>query len=154
MKVNKIRFTGFISTFLLISNTWANDLTGTWKTIDDKSGSAGANVLIYKNNDGTYAGKIEKIYDLPNGAKPKVGKCTVCKGELKDKPIIGLRILSNFVENTQNKNEYIHGQVVDSETGNTYKGKIKIHPNGKKITLRGYIGVSVLGRSQTWIKID
>lgn len=143
-----------ITSLLYIPNSWADDLTGKWKTIDDKSGFPRAIINISKNTNASYDGKIEKIYTLPNGTEPLVDKCVHCKGGLKDKPMIGLNILSNFILNEKKPNEYINGQVIDPITGNTYKGKIKMNPNGKKITLRGYIGTSLLGRSQIWIRMD
>ncbi|WP_224965501.1 DUF2147 domain-containing protein [Acinetobacter guillouiae] len=68
--------------------------------------------------------------------------------------MIGLKILYNFSENPKNPNEFINGEVVDPANGNIYKGKIKINSTGRKMTLRGYIGSSVFGRSQIWIKVD
>lgn len=68
--------------------------------------------------------------------------------------MIGLNILSNFIINSKVKNEYINGQILDPASGNIYKGKITMSSNGKKIILRGYIGISLLGRSQTWIRAD
>ncbi|MCY6411924.1 DUF2147 domain-containing protein [Acinetobacter sp. VNH17] len=147
----------FITIFFLIpclfmSHAWADDIVGKWKAINDRTGVHEANILIYQNNDGSYDGKIEKIYDLPNGTPQKVEKCTQCAGELKDQPLIGLRILSHFTKHPKNPNEYVNGLVVDPETGKTYKGTIRMSPNGKKMTLNGYVGISLLGRTQTWIK--
>lgn len=65
----------------------------------------------------------------------------------------GLQILSNFIKNPKNSNKYINGTVVDPESGKTYKGTIRLSSNGRKITLNGYVGISLLGRTQTWIKI-
>ncbi|MGJ8757659.1 DUF2147 domain-containing protein [Acinetobacter sp. HC8-3S] len=47
----------------------------------------------------------------------------------------------------------MNGTVVDPESGKTYKGTIRLSSNGRKITLNGYLGISLLGRTQTWIKI-
>ena len=156
------RLTKFRNNFLIlfflflicISNTWASDIVGKWKTIDDKTGTPRAVVNINKNSDNSYSGKIEKIYNLPNGSVPKFDKCINCKGDLNNKPMIGLNILSNFIINSKVKNEYINGQILDPASGNIYKGKITMSSNGKKIILRGYIGISLLGRSQTWIRAD
>ncbi|WHA53452.1 MULTISPECIES: DUF2147 domain-containing protein [Acinetobacter calcoaceticus/baumannii complex] len=156
-KLTKFRNTFLILFFLFlncISNTWASDIVGKWKTIDDKTGTPRAVVNINKNSDNSYSGKIEKIYNLPNGSSPKFDKCVNCKGDLNNKPMIGLNILSNFIINSKVKNEYINGQILDPASGNIYKGKITMSSNGKKIILRGYIGISLLGRSQTWIRAD
>lgn len=141
------------STSLCITSAWADDLVGNWKTIDDKTGFPRAVINIKQESDGTYTGKIEKIYALPNGTEP-LGLCVKCNGNMKNKPMVGLNILNGFTENKNKKNEYVHGQVLDPLTGNTYKGKIRMNQNGRTITLRGYVGTSLLGRSQTWIKVN
>lgn len=151
MKTQILKITLFILSHLFISNLWADDLVGNWKVINDKTGAHQANILIYKNTDGTYDGKIEKIFNLPNGA-PRQEKCTQCVGELKDQPLVGLRFLSHFTKHPKKPNEYVNGLVVDPDTGKTYKGTIRMSSNGKKITLNGYLGISLLGRTQTWIK--
>ncbi|WP_168379875.1 DUF2147 domain-containing protein, partial [Acinetobacter cumulans] len=49
---------------------------------------------------------------------------------------------------------YSGGKIIDPLSGNIYSTKAKLSSNGKRLTLRGYVGVSALGRSQTWIKAD
>ncbi|WP_224965004.1 DUF2147 domain-containing protein [Acinetobacter guillouiae] len=66
------------------STSWANEIQGQWKTIDDKSGFPRAIITIQKEQDSQkYYGKIDKIYSLPNGINPIFDKCAVCKGDLK-----------------------------------------------------------------------
>lgn len=152
MSIRANFFVIILSLTCSITNTWAGDLIGKWKTIDDKSGFAKAIVGIYKNSDGSYAGKIEKIYNLPDNNENLGDLCIHCRGDLKDKPYLGMRVLYNFTQSSQN--EYINGKVLDPATGDIYKAKIKMNSSGKRITLRGYIGVSLLGRSQTWIRVE
>lgn len=147
----------FIYAFILnlfISNTWAQDITGMWKAIDDKSGYARAKVNIYESKDGQYEGKIEEIYPLPGHSTAFTDKCFRCKGELKDVPLKGMKILFGFKKNVNRPYEYSEGQVIDPISGNIYKGKIKLNNSGTRLILRGYIGTSALGRSQVWMKVD
>ncbi|QNH52650.1 DUF2147 domain-containing protein [Acinetobacter venetianus] len=154
MKNQTFTYLAIFSVMVSMSTTlWANEIVGTWKAMNDKTGAHEANVEIYQNKNGKYDGKIEKILALPNGAPQKFEKCVHCSGDLKNQPIIGLQILSNFIKNPKNSNEYINGTVVDPESGKTYKGTIRLSSNGRKITLNGYVGISLLGRTQTWIKI-
>ena len=144
----------FFSIFV-ISNTYANDeIVGKWKTIDDKSGVVRAIVQIYKNTDESYAGKIVKIYPQLDGSLPYTETCLKCKGKLKDAPIIGMQVLSGFIQNPKNEIEYINGKIIDPVSGDTYKSKIKIAKNYRRLNLRGYIGISQLGRTQTWIRVE
>lgn len=137
---------------LFTSSTFAADLAGKWKTIDDKTGYSRADVEIVKNSDGTYSGKIYAIRPLPD--KPLESKCSHCQGDLKNKPYVGLQIISGFKQNPNNAEEYINGQVLDPLSGKVYKGKAKLNAKNNRLSMRGYIGVSMLGRSVTWIRIE
>ena len=128
------------------------DFAGTWKTIDDKTGFSRADVLVTKNNDGSYSGKIITIRPLPD--KPLVEICVKCRGSLKDRPLVGLEIVSGFKKNPKMSSEFIDGQVLDPLSGNVYSGKAKLNPRGNRVSLRGYMGVSMLGRSTTWVRIN
>ena len=105
-----------------------------------------------KNSDGSYTGKIVTIRPLPD--KPLVDVCVNCKGSLKNKPLVGLEIVSGFKQNPKSPLEYINGKVLDPLSGNVYNGKAKINARGNRVSLRGYIGVSMLGRSTTWVRTN
>ncbi|MCY6410756.1 DUF2147 domain-containing protein [Acinetobacter sp. VNH17] len=147
----------FMQVFLcnfFIASTWAQDITGMWKAIDDKSGYARAKVNIYQNNDGSYEGKIEEVYPLPGHATAFTDKCFRCKGELKDTPLKGMKILYGFKKNMNKADEYNDGHIIDPMSGNVYKGRIKTNASVTRINLRGYIGTSALGRTQVWMRMD
>lgn len=137
-----------------VPKTWAQDIIGMWKVIDDRSGYARAKVNIYKSNDGSYEGKIEEIYPLPGHATAFTDKCFRCKGELKDTPLKGMRILYGLKRDINKPDEYAGGNVIDPITGTIYKSKIKTNASATRINLRGYIGTSALGRSQVWMRME
>ena len=125
--------------------SYAADLqspVGLWKTIDDKTGKPRAIVRIYVE-DGKYFGKIEQ--SLMPGAESRV--CSKCSDERKNQPIIGLLIIRNI---KQDGNEYSGGDILDPESGSVYRCKMHLEQNGARLIVRGYIGFSLLGRSQTW----
>lgn len=64
------------------------------------------------------------------------------------KPITGLR------PDPDRPGQYAQGQIIDPNTGKVYRMKAKVNPNGRTMTGRGYLGVSLLGRSQTWLRAD
>lgn len=148
MKKN-IFFAAFVSV-VFSGNVLANDLTGTWKTIDDKTGSAKAILEMRQESNGTYTAKIIKVTPRP-GYTPKE-TCVNCPAPYTDKPILGLDILTGL--KPSGDNQFINAKVLDPLNGKIYSGKAKLSSNGKRLTLRGYVGVSALGRSQTWIKQD
>ena len=125
-------------------------LLGKWKTIDDQSGYSRADVEIRKKPDGSYEGIIVETRSLP-GAE-KLGICSKCPGRLKNKPFIGLPFIWDFKADPKKPHEFHDGKILDPISGKVYKGKARLSANGKRLTLRGYVGVSVIGRSVTWIK--
>lgn len=142
----------FIGAFLLSavsSFSFAEDITGLWQTIDDKTGAPKGQVEIRKEND-TYVGKIVKI--TPRlGYTPKE-ICVDCPAPYTNKPILGLDTLTGLKHSSDNN--YTGGRILDPNTGKVYSMKAKLSSNGKRLTLRGYVGVSALGRTQTWIRVE
>lgn len=134
----------------LSSFTYANDITGLWKNIDDKTGSSKAVLEIRQEPNGTYTAKIIKVTPRP-GYTPKE-TCVDCPAPYTNKPILGLDVLTGL--KASGGSNFISGKILDPLSGKIYSTKAKLSPNGNRITLRGYIGVSALGRSQTWIRHD
>ena len=125
-------------------------LVGKWKTVDDRTGYSRADVEIRKKADGTYEGIIVNTRNVPGTDKMVI--CSNCPGELKNKPFIGLPFIWDFKQDPKNPREYQNGKVLDPIGGKIYKGKARLSTTGRHLTLRGYVGVSVIGRSVTWIK--
>ncbi len=115
---------------------------GLWKTFDDKTGQARAIVRIYEQN-GRLFGRIEQTFK-PGGERRV---CAPCTDERKNQPIVGLVIIRNM---KPDGNEYEGGDILDPESGSVYHCKMHLERNGARLVLRGYIGFSLLGRSQTW----
>jgi uncharacterized protein (DUF2147 family) len=115
---------------------------GLWKTVDDKTGMPRAMVRIYLQ-DGKYFGRIEQSF--APGAETRV--CSVCTDERKNQPIIGLLIIRNV---TLRDGEYGGGDILDPDTGSVYRCKFRLDKDGTVLVVRGFIGISLLGRTQTW----
>ncbi|MEM7677969.1 MAG: DUF2147 domain-containing protein [Myxococcota bacterium] len=120
---------------------------GEWTTVDDSSGKAKSIVKISRAADGKLLGHIVKVLD--EDAEPNA-VCVKCKGELKNKPMQGLRIMWDLAP--EGDGEWDDGSVLDPENGKTYDCKIKLLEGGKKLRVRGYIGWSLFGRSQVWLR--
>ena len=121
---------------------------GSWQTVDDKTGRVKSIVEIREEN-GNLFGKITKLFRLPDENPEPV--CDKCKGEKKDKPVLGMTILWDL---SRNKEIWSGGKILDPENGKTYKCKIKVIDNGNKLEVRGFIGFSLLGRTQYWERIE
>ena len=133
---------------VLSSLAFAEDITGLWQTIDDKTGAPKGQVEIRKEANGTYVGKVTKITPR-TGYTPKE-ICVDCPAPYTNKPILGMDVLTGLKQG-QGSN-YVNGRILDPNTGKIYSMKAKLSANGKRLHLRGYVGVSVLGRNQIWIR--
>jgi uncharacterized protein (DUF2147 family) len=118
---------------------------GTWNTISDKDGKPEAVVEIREVN-GELVGTVTALLVE---ADPQDSVCGKCSGERKDQRIVGMEILRHM---QPNGGEWGGGEILDPETGKTYKAKMKLTDDGTKLVLRGYIGISLFGRSQTWMR--
>lgn len=121
---------------------------GLWKTIDDETGEVKSLVRI-SEVDGSLVGTIDKLFPKPGKDPNPV--CDKCEGDKKDKPILGMVILWGLTE--QGK-EWSGGSILDPKSGKTYKCNVRVEGTGGTLTVRGYIGFSLLGRSQTWIRMN
>ena len=119
---------------------------GVWKTIDDKTNEPSSLIKIDEVN-GKLEGTIIKTFPKPN-EKPLV-YCTLCKDDRKDKPILGMKIMTDL--RRDKPGVWIDGKILDPEEGEIYRVKIATE-DGKKMDVRGYIGVPLLGRTQVWYK--
>ncbi len=148
--MGKFKLTAALMLSSFSSMLWASDISGLWKNIDDKTGSSKAVLEIRQESNGTYTAKIIKVTPRP-GYTPKE-TCVNCPSPYTNKPILGLDVLTGL--KPSGENNYSGGKILDPLSGKLYSTKAKLSPNGKRITLRGYVGVSALGRSQTWIRQD
>lgn len=139
-----------VSLMLCSTFSFASDISGVWKNIDDKTGSSKAVIQIAKETNGTYTGKIIKITPR-SGYTPKT-TCVNCPAPYTNQPILGLDLIHGLTEITSGT--YDKGRIIDPLTGKMYNLKGKISANQKQLQLRGYIGISTLGRTQIWIKED
>lgn len=127
-------------------------IEGFWHSIDDKTGEKLSIIEIRKDTNNEYNGTIVYRYPVP-GAKA-LSHCTKCSGALKNKPILGLQLLTGFKDDPNKANAYIDGRIVEPKSGRQYKGKGNLSSDGKRLRMRGYMGVSALGRTVVWIRTD
>lgn len=119
---------------------------GLWKNIDDRTGKPKADIRISESN-GVLMGRVEKLYRA--AGEDQYPTCDQCEGEDKGRPIIGLSIIDGM---RKDGDGYSGGTILDPENGKVYKSRMKVLDGGRKLEVRGYIGLPVLGRSQTWVR--
>ncbi len=119
---------------------------GRWVTISDKDHSP-RSVIEISESGGVLQGKVMKVFDRL-GDNPQ-HLCMKCEGALKDKPVIGMTVITGM---KHDGNAWDGGSIFDPSSGNTYSGEMQMDDSGNKLVVRGYLGISLLGRSQTWIR--
>ncbi|KTD30193.1 MULTISPECIES: DUF2147 domain-containing protein [Legionella] len=130
-------------TLVGMSTALAQSPVGTWTTIDDKTGQKRAIVHISESK-GMLTGTIADVFPQPGDT----GLCEKCPGQFQGKPVKGL----TFVWGLKDKGDGVWdgGQILDPKSGKIYRAKMTLE--GNKLYVRGYIGVSALGRTQVWVR--
>ena len=140
--MKKLAFAFFALFFSVLSYA---QIEGKWKTIDDETGKPKSIVEIFKKSDGKYYGKIVQLLQ-----KPENNNCVKCTDDRKNKPLVGLEIIRGL---KKDGSEFTDGTITDPKKGKTYNCTVKTN-GADKLNVRGYVGFSLIGRSQTWHRVD
>ncbi len=135
--------------FLMFSSSSIGQtISGKWKTIDDETGEEKSVVQIWKAKDVLFYGKIMKLFD-------EIKKDNVCDKCDEDdsrynQKVVGMKIIMKMKKS--DTNEWSGGTILDPNNGKVYK--CKISRDGDNLAVRGFIGFSIIGRTQTWLPAE
>ena len=118
-----------------------DSIEGTWITTDDETGNQKSEVFIFEENGKLY-GKITKLLLPEDQGK----KCINCKGKNKDQSIVGMLIINDLQLDDYSWED---GTILDPKSGKVYDCNIEFE-DSNTLKVRGYIGFSLLGRTQIW----
>lgn len=140
----------FVLVLLVSAPVRADDSTpvGRWVTMDDKTHRPKAIVLISEEGD-TLQGRIERLFRQP-GEDPDP-RCEKCSDSRKGERVVGMVILRGL---KRNGDEWSGGRILDPENGKEYRCTIEVLDAGRRLKVRGYVGFSLLGRTQYWERVD
>lgn len=117
----------------------AQTIFGSWESKDQETGNVDSVIELYEKDGKAYA----KVIDITDETK-RTATCIYCKDDRKDKPILGMEILTGL---EKDDDEWSGGTILDPRNGKVYKCYIKlVKPN--KLKLRGYIGISLFGKTE------
>ena len=139
------KFIVYLFFVLVTSSMNSLSVIGKWKTIDDQTGEPKSIVEVFSKSGKIYA-KVVEVLDLAH----KNSLCHKCSGEDKNKPILGLTIIKGL---SKEGSEYNSGEILDPKNGKLYKCSLSLESNDK-LKIRGYIGFSLLGRTQYWHRVN
>ncbi len=116
---------------------------GSWQTLSDTTGKPAAIVEIFESG-GKFHGRIVQLLDDEPGSV-----CTQCTGARKGQPLVGMVVLTGL---SADGDEYTGGEILDPDDGRTYRAKIKLMDGGDTLKVRGFLGLSIFGRTQIWLR--
>ena len=120
---------------------------GFWQQVDDDGSVGGWFYFVEKN--GVYEGRLVKMFKKP-GAPVYSDLCEKCEGDQKDAPMLGLTIVKGMKRDGHN---YEEGHILDPRDGSLYHAQMELSPDGKNLSVRGYLGIPLLGKTQVWKRL-
>jgi len=117
---------------------------GLWEQVDDNTGKPESWFKITERN-GVYVGNI-----VFKPGEDENWVCDRCEGAEKGAPVLGLALIKGM---RRNGDSYENGTIMDPRDGSVYRALMRLSPDGNKLEVRGYLGISLFGRSQTWNRL-
>lgn len=135
----------FVAVLFVSLSTFAGEgILGMWKTVDDETGKEKSYLEIYEKGGIVYA-KINKLLMAEDQGKV----CDKCEGDKHNKPVLGMEVMWDM--KMKDATHWDGGKIMDPKNGKTYSCKIELMPDGR-LKVRGFVGISMLGRTQYWMK--
>jgi len=120
---------------------------GYWQQAD-QDGHVGA-WFYFSRVNGLYEGRLVKLFHAP-GERDSADVCAKCAGNQKNAPLLGLTIVKGM---RRDGRKYEDGTILDPRDGSVYRAQLELSADGRKLSVRGYLGIPLLGQTQVWTRL-